>query len=870
MNENHERWFPENTFLTSVKDVLEEALVPDSEVQKNAREKLGLIQNMPNFTFYLLHILRDPSYPEDIRSLSGVLLKNNLRTTYPMLTPDDASKLKEDCQNLLTDASRDVRLSVSNVIVIIARDDLSDWARILLKVFADQNEFSEVALKTLFEICEDLIENQNSEIGGIVKQVFPKLFECLSINYCSVHQDIVKLTNQCLQDHFDIMKQALDLDLYLRQVISLANTDDTELQKHVCHTFVIYVEKQEESLLPHLHDVIMYIVEKNQHEDAEIALQACEFWLAVSKLDGCKDILTPYLSKLVPTLLKNMRYSSTELNAFKDCLGSDADTKDLAKDIAPFHKNIEDDDFDDFHVGWTLRKCSAASLDSLALQFKNDLLPVIVPFLSEMLNHQDYLVKESGILALGAIAEGCINGLKHQLHDLMQFLQLSMSDEHSLVRVITCWTVSRCTGWIINVGPDAYFVPIMILILKHFSDCNKRVQRAAISAFCIFLEEAQIKVVPYINIIVESFSQGLERFQSRSLYLLYDAIGALAQSVGSNLNEPEYIGKFLPPLMQTFCNFNDSYDEHFVIFLECLANVIPALELSFLPYAEIVFCHCLQVINDTLMCCVNFQENPDEYELPDKESMSVAHDVLYSMAIGLKSHFVKYVTNSNLLFLLYTTCQDSSCSVRQTSIALYGELVTLCYAYLSSNVHDFVPMIIKSLDEKKYAVCNNAAWVIGKLCTAMGSNIQPYLSEILLHFIRILNDQALARNLHQTVAIALCIILLVCPDAIIPTLDVTLKNCCLIIRNVRDSIEKDLAFRGLCETIVRCPDFGKNYFIFFCDAAASWFNINSDLKENIRSLIMSFKNDCGEDRWAQFSSQFPSHLKARLYELYGV
>jgi hypothetical protein len=38
--------------------------------------------------------------------------------------------------------------------------------------------------------------------------------------------------------------------------------------------------------------------------------------------------------------------------------------------------------------------------------FREDLLPVLVPILKEMLFHQEWEIKESGILALGAIAEG--------------------------------------------------------------------------------------------------------------------------------------------------------------------------------------------------------------------------------------------------------------------------------------------------------------------------------------------------------------------------------------------------------------------------------------------------------------------------------
>ena len=64
-----------------------------------------------------------------------------------------------------------------------------------------------------------------------------------------------------------------------------------------------------------------------------------------------------------------------------------------------------------FNVG----KCSAAALDVLANVFRDDLLPHLLPLLKGLLFHPDWVIKESGILVLGAIAEGktdrtCLTG----------------------------------------------------------------------------------------------------------------------------------------------------------------------------------------------------------------------------------------------------------------------------------------------------------------------------------------------------------------------------------------------------------------------------------------------------------------------------
>ena len=72
-----------------------------------------------------------------------------------------------------------------------------------------------------------------------------------------------------------------------------------------------------------------------------------------------------------------------------------------------------------FYFLFDLGKCSAAALDVLANVFHEDVLPVLLPILKETLFHTEWEIKESGILVLGAIAEGCMNGMVPHLPELV-------------------------------------------------------------------------------------------------------------------------------------------------------------------------------------------------------------------------------------------------------------------------------------------------------------------------------------------------------------------------------------------------------------------------------------------------------------------
>lgn len=108
-----------------------------------------------------------------------------------------------------------------------------------------------------------------------------------------------------------------------------------------------------------------------------------------------------------------------------------------------------------------LGKCSAAALDVLANVFRDEILPVLLPILKETLFHNSWEIKESGILVLGAIAEGCMTGMIPHLPELIPYLISCLGDKKALVRSITCWTLSRYAHWVVGQQHEMYLKPLM-------------------------------------------------------------------------------------------------------------------------------------------------------------------------------------------------------------------------------------------------------------------------------------------------------------------------------------------------------------------------------------------------------------------------
>lgn len=211
-----------------------------------------------------------------------------------------------------------------------------------------------------------------------------------------------------------------------QNLFQVATDDDAEVRKNVCRALVMLLEVRMDRLIPDIDNIIEYMLVRTQDSDESVALEACEFWLSLAEQPICRNVLTNHLSRLVPVLVRGMKYSEIDIILLKGDVEEDDNVPDKEEDIKPrFHKSrthmiknsvgsvhengTEKDDDDDYDDGdddgslsdWNLRKCSAAALDVLANVFRDDLLPILIPILKETLFHQDWDIKESGILALG-------------------------------------------------------------------------------------------------------------------------------------------------------------------------------------------------------------------------------------------------------------------------------------------------------------------------------------------------------------------------------------------------------------------------------------------------------------------------------------
>lgn len=234
------------------------------------------------------------------------------------------------------------------------------------------------------------------------------------------------------------------MDAFIACLFKRASDDDHPVRKNVCFALVQLLSYRPDKLIPEMSNVAEYMLYSTRDKNEDVALEACDFWLTFAEEPDLMPYLRPLLPKVATALLECMVYSENDLDwAFAE--DDDAHVPDKETDIKPRHYDtkehglerssnvansgengikqstgsgddddlgdeFDDDDLedyeDDFGTEWNVRKCAAAAFDVLATRFGAELMEVSLPALKDKLWSQDWLQRECGILALGAMAEG--------------------------------------------------------------------------------------------------------------------------------------------------------------------------------------------------------------------------------------------------------------------------------------------------------------------------------------------------------------------------------------------------------------------------------------------------------------------------------
>ena len=842
-----------------------------------------------------------------VRSSAAINLKNTIRDNYKSL-PDPIKKyIQAATLSSLSDPVKQLRSYAGSVITeVVHKGGVLGWPELLPELLSlasnergnTSDAAQEGAMSALSKVCEDNKNLLNKDYHGQVPLDFiiPKLLQITSSPSAKVRAVSLGTINAFIPKRSRAI--ILSLDALLSRLFQLATDPSEEVRRNVCRSFVQLVDVRPDKIQPHLAGLVDYIVLQQRNvDDPDLALEAAEFWLCVGENDKMCPSLAPYLPKIIPVLLDSMVYSEDDIMRFEGD-EDDADQEDREEDIKPqfatskaaratsegqngtlipsdkglggdaSNPDIKEDDLsegeieEDFPGGaddisedeWNLRKCSAAALDVLASHFHEPVFSVTLPYLIDNLQHTEWPRREAAVLAIGAIADGCMNTIIPHLPQLIPYLISLLEDGQYIVRVITCWALGRYSTWASHL-PDTgskkqFFEPMMEGILKRMLDKNKRVQESAASAFAQLEERATNELEPYCGPIIQQFVRCFRRYKDRNMFILYDCVRTLAEHTGPALQNPELINLLMPAIIERWQKVQDQSRELFPL-LECLSFVALALGTHFTPFAGPIFDRCVKIIHRNLEEYM-MAANNEYMDKPDKDFLVTSLDLLSALIQALQaSGATQLVAQSQpkLFDLLIFCMEDSNNDVRQSAYALLGDCAVNVFPQLKPFLSSILPVLTAQLDLQKtpmhddtaFSVINNACWSCGEIAMQEREGMAPYVNGLYHRLVAIIGNPEVPTSVNENAAIALGRLGVGCSEALSAHLAEFARSFLQVIQPVDDTDEKGHAIFGFNLMVEKNPRALGDCLLDYFRASAAYSNIVNSSYESGRDIRVTFQ-----------------------------
>ena len=840
---NQQAWSPDQNSLGAIVRLLQSTISPDNAVQQQVLASIRDFKQNPEFARYLSFVLASCTDAQVggtyVRQQAGLILKTIIvrRADFLRLEPPVLSYIVSQLMlaSSIGDPEFAVRKTVANVLANVMYyqkkpDSFEAWPQILPTIVNMVNSGNgaeganaplvEGATHALSLLCEDcgtrMVRLETSPFDSIVPAMVP-----LS-SHASSRVRLYSL--EALSHIIPLGTAAIDISMEAVLQCLSARTNDPEprVRVAVCRALAMLVQVRLEFIVGMLAPIMAFFLHATQNDASEdVAKEACNFWKMFC--DYClqaKDALKPVMPQLIPALLSRMVYDEEELATLEAEDVDNSQEKDNARDIAPsFHKMMgrgasgglgdedEDDDDDDgeFAVTWTLRKAAAAALDAIAVSYGGqEVLPHFLVPLKQLLSvpvpeqqAQDttdaWLRVESGILALGCIADGCPQIVGY-LDELYPMLLQWASHSRPLIRKIALWCMSRYSEWVLRISSKGaseaqkYLAPVVQCFCERMCDHTKSVQGASVSALGVLAQEANEQgrgdlLAGFAQPVLSCCAQCLGTYQEINMIILCDTLATVLEACKHRtdiVRHPDFLKMIMPPLIARW-NAVDAAappgsgggdPQQFKPLLEGLTSVAVAVGPAFEPFAPPVFKKCLDIIEATLIVMLSGHDGNgagvgDPMEMGDYidfDPMCVALDLIAGIAEGVGAPFQTMLQSSNFLDLLMHCLPYEDTDVQVSSFGALGEIAKVCPGYISGAMNQIVPAALSAMERTSERsgfsggytaegedawgsddegeddagddvtnVCNNAIWSVGEISIKCGAQIMsPFVPQLVL------------------------------------------------------------------------------------------------------------------------------------------
>jgi importin subunit beta-1 len=434
--------------------------------------------------------------------------------------------------------------------------------------------------------------------------------------------------------------------------------------------------------------VLFEITLKAIKEDTEeAALQAVEFWSTVADVE-------------IEILTRNEDLQSRGLAPSAACQNFASGAVRFIAPVLMAALTKQEDDEDD-EDAWNLAMASGTCLSLFAAAVQDEIVPIVLPFVSENINHSDWHFREAATLAFGSILSGPHDALIPVLQQSLSTLLAHMQDPSEQVRDTNAWTIGR----IIQLHPMVVGEDVNFLVQK-LLECLGDVPRVA------------RHICWAIHNVAEVFKEQGD-LDTSGLSVLFQPVLTALLNVISRSDADEFKLRI------------SGYEA-----INELIQAAPADCHQIVLSVQPLFMRELQSTLATQPLSV-------EERAAHEEKQGLLCSVLQMIALKLPES-VPPIANDMMMLLLAVFHQNRASGVHEEALMGVGAVANAIGADFLRYMNDFAPFLYQGLQNyQASAVCQIAVGIVGDICRALEGKILPYCDEIITHLLNDLRHKTL-------------------------------------------------------------------------------------------------------------------------------
>jgi len=375
----------------------------------------------------------------------------------------------------------------------------------------------------------------------------------------------------------------------------------------------------------------------------------------------------------------------------------------------------QDEDADSDDLVWNLSMAAATCLGLIANTVSDVVVPVVMPFVEQYIQSEEWRKKEAATMAFSSILDGpTVETMAPYVNQSIPVLLNALSNPHVMIKDTTAWTIGRICELHVRAIPEETFPTL-------------------------------------VNGLAQKLMTERPQVSSQACFALHNLAAAFALDDAAEKNGSNALSRYMKDLLTTLLNVADREDATESNLRVAAFEAVSVLIQNSAPDCKELLLQLLPVMIQRLQVSFSISVLTNE----DKEHK----EAMQGLLCGLIQVLVLKLDKGDVMPLADSIMQNLLLVLQVKNATCHEEAFSAISGICSQLEHDFekyLPALAEFLKAglenfQSYQVCNITVGLVGDIARSVETKILPYCNDIMTGFVQALQNEFVHRSIKPPI-----------------------------------------------------------------------------------------------------------------------